>query len=202
MNQKAGWGGAGGATARPARATMGGMARRDAAAQKGFTLIEVLIAMSILAVGAASILAIFVWAIAFQTRRHEENRLKGIYNHALTHARASFNQFDPMNVPKGQPLLPRKIVADLRDPQAARASPDKMIRDAAEKFPGFQYMITFADNDLAVPGSSVVVDIEIRGLSGERDESSHKWVLTRDTAPLGAWFHSPSMDERDKKKGP
>ena len=179
---------------------MGGriMARR-ASAERGFTLIEVLIAMSILAVGAASILSIFVWAIAFQSKRHEENRLKDLYNHAYTHARAKFNEFDPTAVQKGQPIVPGKIVADLRDPAAARGSPDKMIREAAEKYPGFQYIITFEDNDLAVPGASVVVDIEIRGLSGERDPSSHKWFLTRDSAPRGEWFRSPSMEERDSK---
>jgi prepilin-type N-terminal cleavage/methylation domain-containing protein len=169
------------------------MARRNG----GFTLIEVLIAMSILAVGAASILSIFVWAVAFHTKRVEDNRLAGVYNHALAHARAKFNEFDPGSVPKGQPLVPPKIVADLRDPDAADKSPDKMIRDAAVKYPGFQYVITFEDNDLAVPGSSVVVDIEIRGLSGQRDESSHKWFLTRTNAPARERFRSPSIEERD-----
>ncbi len=179
------------------------MARRaDTAANtaaSGFTLIEVLIAMSILAVGAASILSIFVWAIAFQSKRVEDNRLAGLYNHALAHARARFNEFDPGAVPKGQPLVPAKIVADLTNLNAARSSPDKMIRDAAEKYPNFWYAITFEDNDLAVPGSSVVVDIEIRGLSGLRDESSHKWFLTRDSAPAGERFRSPSIAEREAK---
>ena len=99
------------------------MARRaDRTATKGFTLIEVLIAMSILAVGAASILSIFVWAIAWQSKRHEDNRLVGLYNHALTHARARWNEFDPGAVPKGEPVVPKRIVADLRDPNLARAS--------------------------------------------------------------------------------
>lgn len=186
------------------------MARRaDKAATKGFTLIEVLIAMSILAVGAASILSIFVWAIAWQSKRVEDNRLVGLSNHALAHARARFNEFDPGSVPKGEPLFPKKIVADLRDKNAARSSPDPMIRDAADKFDGFQYIITFEDNDLAVPGSSVVVDIEILGLSGQRDESfTHKWFLTRDSAPAGERFRSPSIEEREaqglsaKPKGP
>jgi hypothetical protein len=45
----------------------------------------------------------------------------------------------------------------------------------------------------------VVVDIEIRGLSKERDASSHKCFLTRESAPRGEWFRSPSMEERDAK---
>ncbi len=169
-------------------------------AARGFTLIEVLIAMSILAVGAASILSIFVWAIAFQSKRVEDNRLAGLYNHALAHARARFNEFDPGAVPKGQPIVPAKIVADLTDLQLARSSPDKMIRDAAEKYTGFQYIITFEDNDLTVPGASVVVDIEIRGLSGQRDESfADKCILARDSAPAGERFRSPSLEEKEAK---
>jgi len=164
----------------------------------GFTLLEVLIAMSILAVGAASILSIFVWAVAFQTKRVEDNRLTGLYNHALAHALAAYNAFDPGSVPKGQPTVPPRIVADLRGDKE-KDSPDKMIRDAWEKYKGFQYILTFEDNDLAVPGSSVVVDIEIFGLSGQKDEaSSHKFFLARTTAPAGERFKSPSIEEREK----
>jgi prepilin-type N-terminal cleavage/methylation domain-containing protein len=175
------------------------MARRAQKRQGGFTLLEVLIAMSILAVGAASILSIFVWAIAFHTKRVEGNRLAGVYNHALEHARAKFNEFDPGAVPPGQPLIPPKIVADLSGNRPDTTDP--MILDAWEKFRGFQYTITFEDNDLAVPGSSVVVDIEIRGLSGEVDESSHKWFLSRTNAPARERFRSPSMDEEKARSG-
>jgi prepilin-type N-terminal cleavage/methylation domain-containing protein len=173
------------------------MARR---AEQGFSLLEVLIAMSILAVGAASILSIFVWAIGFHSKRHEENRLTGLYNHVLTHARAAFDEFDPGLVAKGQPLVPKPIVAVL-DRQAAGTSPDLMIRDAARKYPGYKYTITFEENDLAVPGSSVVVEIEIFGLSGQRAYSD-KQFLTRTGAPLSERFRSPSLESRGQEPIP
>jgi prepilin-type N-terminal cleavage/methylation domain-containing protein len=79
------------------------MARREeTTTPKGFTLLEVLIAMSILAVGAASILSIFVWAIAFHTKRVEANRLAGVYNHALSPR--PVNSSTPGSVPKGESL--------------------------------------------------------------------------------------------------
>jgi len=165
--------------------------------EAGFSLLEVLIAMSILAVGAASILSIFVWAISFQSKRVEENRLTDLYNHVIAHARAKFDEFDPGAVPEGQPLVPAKIVADLDE--AAMASPDPMIAEAARIYPGFKYAITFEENDLAVPGSSVVVNIEIFGLSGQKDETfSHKQFLTRSGAPIAERFRSPSLEERER----
>ena len=168
------------------------------ARQTGFTLLEVLIAMSILAVGATSILAIFVWAVSFHTKRVEENRITELYNHAIGHAQIEFNAFDPSRVAEGGSHLPKPIDADLTDPYKARLNKDPQIAEAAEKFPGFRYVVTFEDNDLAVSGSSVVANIEIYGLSGRRDRAfSHKQFLTRSGAPITERFKSPSIERRE-----
>jgi prepilin-type N-terminal cleavage/methylation domain-containing protein len=170
-------------------------------ATAGFTLLEVLIAMSILAVGATSVLAIFVAAVRFHTDRVEESRIVDLYNHAVTHAQVAFDAFDPSAVQAGQPKLPGKITADLRDTALALEHPDPLVREAAPKFKGFQYAITFEDNDLAVQGSSVVANIEIFGLSGRKDESfSHKQFLTRSGAPVAERFKVPSIGKRDRDK--
>ena len=77
-----------------------------------------------------------------------------------------------------------------------------MIAEAATKFPGFQYSITFEDNDLAVPGSSVVVSIEIKGLSGNRNETfSQKQILTRDGSPIAERFKKPDLSKYDAELG-
>jgi prepilin-type N-terminal cleavage/methylation domain-containing protein len=171
------------------------MSRR--AEQAGFTLLEVLIAMSILAVGATSVLSIFVWAISFHTKRVDENRLTQLYNHALTHAGIAWNAFDPDSVEEGQSPVPKEIVADLSDPYGARTSKDPMIVEAAEKFPGYKYVIRFEENDLAVKGSSVVASIEIHGLGGST--LTTKQFLTRNGAPITERFKYPSIDKRDAK---
>lgn len=167
------------------------------AEQAGFTLLEVLIAMSILAVGATSVLSIFVWAISFHTQRVDENRLTQLYNHALIHAGIAWNAFDPDSVEEGQSPVPKEIVADLTDQSAARLSPDPMIVEAAEKFPGYKYTIRFEENELAVKGSSVVASIEITG-QGETTLTT-KQFLTRTGAPITERFKSPSIDKRDAK---
>jgi len=175
--------------------------------QAGFTLLEVLIAMSILAVGATSVLSIFVYAISYQTRRVEANRLTELWNHVIEHAKVEFNEFDPSSVQEGQPKVPKPIVADLRAPEAPgdpdpKHSMDPMIAEAATKFPGFQYSITFEDNDLAVPGSSVVVSIEIKGLSGNRNETfSQKQILTRDGSPIAERFKKPDLSKYNPELG-
>ena len=165
------------------------------AEQAGFTLLEVLIAMSILAVGATSVLSIFVWAISFHTKRVDENRLTQLYNHALIHAGISWNAFDPGGVEEGQKPVPTEIIADLSDPDSARQNKDPMISEAAEKFPGYKYVIRFEENELAVQGSSVVASIEINGLGGST--LTTKQFLTRNGAPVTERFKSPSIDKRD-----
>lgn len=169
--------------------------------QAGFTLLEVLIAMSILAVGATSILGIFVAAVRFHTDRVEDNRITELLNHAMNHAEIAFNTFDPQADKDNTSALPKPIHADLTDTLAALQSPDPMIREAAEKFKGFKYDITFEDNDWTVPGASVVATIKIYRLSGKKDESTpfDKVILMRSGTPVQEFFKSPSMEERDRK---
>ena len=165
---------------------------------EAFTLLEVLIAMSILAIGATSILSVFVAAVSFHTKRVEDNRITQLLNHTKNHAQVAFNAFDPSGAKEDESQRPKKIVADLSDPSAEN-SRDFMIQEAARKFPGFRYEITFDSNDLAVSGSSVVATIRIYRLSGRRDDSIafDKIFLTRSGTPVHEFFKSPSVERRD-----
>ena len=174
------------------------------ARQNGFTLLEVMIAMSILAVGAASVLGIFVAAVQWHSQRVEDNRITQLYNFARQHAQNAFNAFDPNKVPAGQVRLPKAIAADLTNISEARQSPDPLIREAVDKFPGFKYEIRWEANEFAVGDSSVVADIIIYGLSGERDDSllATKEILTRSGTPVHEFFRSPTLEKRKKDRGP
>lgn len=174
---------------------------RPARFEKGFTLLEVMIAMSILAVGAASILGTFVAAVRWQTLRVENNRVTDLYNHARSHAALKFNEWDPSKVEAGQKPLPPRIVADLTDPIEALRSQDPQIREAARRFEGFRYEVDFEENDFAVENSSVVVNIRIYGLSGEPVKTlmQMKEIITRSGTPVQEWWSSPSKAEQDRR---
>ena len=178
--------------------------RRD---KSGFTLLEVMIAMSILALGATSILSVFVAAVSFQTQRVENNRLTDLRNFVRHHAQVRFNNYDPKSGKKGQKPIPPKVVVDLTDPEVAIASPDPLVREAAELFPGFRYEIIFEEDQFSVSGSSVVAHIRIFRLSGQLDESElvDKEFLTRSGIPYHEFFHDSNLSgmtqaERDSAK--
>ena len=168
--------------------------------EKGFTLLEVMIAMSILAIGAASILGTFVAAVRWQSLRVENNRITALYNHARMHAGILFNDFDPSKVEAGRPLLPGRKVVDLTAPVPPDA--DAMTKEAARKFHGFKYEIEFESNEFAVENSSVVVNIKIYNLSGRLSESDlrMKEILTRSGTPVQEWWASPSKADQDKRR--
>jgi len=169
-------------------------------AQKGFTLLEVMIAMTILAIGASSILGTFVAAVRWQTMRVENNRITAIYNHARMHAGILFNDFDPSRVEAGKPLLPGRKVVDLTEPLPPNS--DAMSKEAARKFDGFKYEIEFETNEFAVENSSVVVVIKIYRLSGQLSDSDlrMKEILTRSGTPVQEWWSSPSKADQDKRR--
>ena len=172
----------------------------------GFTLLEVMIAMSILALGATSILSIFVAAVSFQTERVESNRLTELRNWARDHALLVFNRFDASNLKDGEKPIPKNLNVDLTDAEAASQNPDPFVREAADRFPGFRYEVLFEEDKFSVAGSSVVAHIKIYRLSGQLDDSElvDKEFLTRNGVPHHEFFKKAThrvMSETEKKSG-
>jgi len=177
--------------------------------KSGFTLLEVMIAMSILALGATSILSIFVAAVSFHTQRVEGNRITELRNWARQHAQIVFNNYnphDPKVAKKGRKPIPPKIVVDLTDLESASASTDPIVREAAEKFPGFKYEVIFEEDQFSVAGSSVVAHIRIYRMSGQLDETQlvDKEFLTRTGVPYHEYFRQATwagpIADRDQRK--
>ncbi len=164
----------------------------------GFTLLEILIAMSVLVVGATAVLSVFVGALHFQTQRVENNRVAELRQYARQHAQLLLDNHDPLQTK--EPLPGMKLV-DLTDPNSTEVQRDPMLRDLAERFPGYKYQITFESNPL---GEGVIADIRLWRLSGQED-TSQEWVkefLNRSHTPWSEFDHSPSREalETAKKK--
>ena len=172
--------------------------------KRGFTLLEVMIAMSILAVGSISILSIFVAAIRFQSDRIRENRVMEIYNFAHEHAEIIFTNHDPTKEVKGEKprAYPKRLMADLRDFDKASRHKDSRVRRAARRYRGYKYELVFDRNPWESGSGSASVTIRVWGLESEDDQYqfSHKAILTRTGTPNHEFYNTPSLSERDKKK--
>jgi prepilin-type N-terminal cleavage/methylation domain-containing protein len=164
----------------------------------GFTLLEILIAMSVLVVGATAILSIFVGALHFQTQRVEDNRVAELRQYARQHAQLLLDNYDP-TLTKKQERMPPSMLVDLTDPNSEAIRRDPVLRDLAERFPGYKYQITFESNPL---GEGVIADIRLWRLSGQED-TSQEWVkefLNRSHTPWSEFDHSPSKEALDADK--
>lgn len=170
--------------------------------ERGFTLLEVLVAMSILAVGATSILSVFIYAVKMHSDRVENNRIVELLNLAIRHAQTRFEAYDPGSAEPGRPAVPANINADLTDRGAAMQSGDPAIVEAADRFAGYRYEVLFDPNPLAVPGSSVIATFRVYRLSGQLDKEIGftKQILTRSGTPMAEFYSSPSLKKRDEMR--
>lgn len=71
--------------------------------QSGFTLLEIMIALAILAVGAVCVLSTFAAAIALHMRREDDVRMSRVMEEARTEAQLAWNSWESS---KGKPLPP------------------------------------------------------------------------------------------------
>jgi len=178
--------------------------RASSSKQGGFTLLEVMIAMSILAVGSISILSIFVAAIRFNSDRIRENRVMKIYDYAYEHAEILFAKHDPTREVKGERArpYPSPVVADLRDFDKASKHKDPLVRRAARRYRGYKYELVFRANPWESGTASATVQIRVWGLQSEDDQHrfSDQVILMRSGTPNYEFYSTPSLQERDQKK--
>jgi prepilin-type N-terminal cleavage/methylation domain-containing protein len=130
----------------------------------GFTLLEVLLATSLLAVGAVSVLVVLASAAGFAARRQTQQRLTQVLDEARNDARAIANAFRPS---KDEPL-----------PGGDDATFDAK---ASALYGGYEYQLSFGHVDSTVPEAGYRVRVEVT--YGDEQSHTENLIVGADAVP-------------------
>lgn len=110
----------------------------------GFTLLEIMLATSLLAVGSISVLVVFATAAGLAAKRQGDQRLTQVIEEARSRAQQVVNEFEPTQ--------------DVKAP----GEDGKLPATASESYGGYVYSLGFEPTNPLVPeaGYDVAVNIE------------------------------------------
>ena len=157
----------------------------------GFTLLEVMMATVLLAVGSVSIIMVLTSAAAYAKRRAEVQRLTQVFEEARSQAQHEVNRF----VPSGERKVPGpKKDAKPKPKPGEEVDPDEEGADARESllYTGFSYEIHYAPVNSTVPEMGFDARIVIRFNNASVHEGSV--VVASDTIPLSEFESSITYD--------
>lgn len=147
----------------------------------GFTLLEVLMATSLLAVGAVSVLVVLATAAGYASQRQAQQRLTQVLEEARNDARTMVNAFVPANDDK----VPGKDDEPNDDVQSTL-------------YPGYSYRLGFAPVDADVPEAGFAVTVTVT--FGDGLEHVEDLVVGSDSVPDAEFSKSLTYElEREGK---
>ncbi len=141
----------------------------------GFTLLEVLMATSLLAVGAVSVLVVLATAAGYAGQRQSQQRLTQVLEEARNQARSMVNAFRP----SADDELPGKDDEPNDETQSAL-------------YPGFTYQLAFAAIDKDVPEAGFNVSVVVR--YGDGIEVEESLVVGSDAVPDSEFTRSVTYE--------
>lgn len=111
----------------------------------GFTLLEIMLATSLLAIGSVSVLVVFATAAGLAAKRQGDQRLTQVIEEARSRAQQMVNDFEPSERASAPGDSDGRV-----EPQQSQA------------YGGYVYRLTFKPTNRAVPeaGYDVGIDIE------------------------------------------
>lgn len=135
----------------------------------GFTLLEVLLATAIMAVGTTSVLVVIATAAGMASQRQVNVRREQVMDEARHDAQAIVDSF---RVPKGTPAAaapakPGGKSGSKAEPAASPTIPPKVEGKRSARFDGFNYDILFEPRDRQVPEKGYDVTIVVNYGGGE-----------------------------------
>lgn len=128
----------------------------------GFTLLEVLLATVILAVGTTSVLVVFATAAGMASQRQVNLRREQVLDEARFAAQTMVDNFRPGKAPAAAPA-PKKGEKAV----AVAFAPAKVEGKRSDRYDGFAYDLTFEPRDRAVPEKGYDVTIVVHYGGGE-----------------------------------
>jgi len=156
--------------------------RRPRGERDGFTLLEVLLATSLLAVGAVSVLVVLASAAGFAAQRQGQQRLTQVLEEARSDARAIANSF---RATKGS-ALPGGTDATFEPKTSAL-------------YVGYQWTSQFAHVDPQVPEAGYRVRVTVR--FGDAQEHTENLIVGTDTVPAEEFQTSTTYEEQKAGEG-
>lgn len=145
--------------------------------QRGFTLLEVMLATGLLAVGSVSVLVVLATAAGFASKRQAQQRLAQVLEEARYEALATVNTFRPSEefpLPGGE----------------GGVAPDTVSRI----FAGYSYQLRFQAVDKEVPEAGY--DVFVNVVYGDGQEFQEQVVVAADVIPDEEFQRSLTYEEQ------
>ncbi len=170
--------------------------RHRGARSTGFTLLEVMIATSILAVGTVSVLAIFASAVGFANRRQAQAELAQVLEEARSEARSAVDAFRPAAAISGaRPANPKAPVSAARLPGGDSG---KIPEKTSRLFEGYRYDLAFEELARGVPEAGFRTTITVRW--GDQQSYSESLTLLPTSIPDGEFEYSSTFQEEEQDR--
>jgi len=169
----------------------------------GFTLLEVLLATAIMAVGTTSVLVVIATAAGMASQRQVNVRREQVLDEARHDAQAMVDAFRPGKLAPVAPVEKGKKSAKVDT--GVKLTPDKVEGKQSTRFNGFTYDISFSPQDRQVPEKGFDVAIVVHYGGGELSATAQTTMISTTIADDEFTTSSTFEAERlggaaDKKK--
>lgn len=142
----------------------------------GFTLLEVLLATAIMAVGTTSVLVVIATAAGMASQRQVNVRREQVIDEARHDAQAIVDAFRPGKPGPAAPAVKGKAAAKVNT--AVAIAPDKVEGRRSARFDGFTYDLDFSPQDRQVPEKGYDVGITVHYGGGELTASASTTLMS------------------------
>lgn len=162
---------------------------------RGFTLLEVMMATAVLAVGTISVLMVFGTALSFAHRRQGQQQLTQVLQEARADARALVNLYRPAAAVAGAKSATGKSAASASDSSTPAGAEAATQPKMSSVFAAYSYVLHFDPVQRGAPEAGWRTSVTVRW--GDGQEYQESVVMSSDAIPDEEFaFSSTYAEER------